>query len=133
MMRRRYAIAAFALCVVSVWCCLAVRHFYYVLISGQRTSDPDLAVYQVDDVTRLVVGSDAALLIDTQERVVRELSPTFATQLGPVVLYHRDALRGPVLGDGVKGDERDSYHFGNGGVDIRYGPGDKKRDLHVTL
>lgn len=133
MMRRRYAIAVFVFCGVSVLCYPVVRDRYCVLISSQRTSDPDLAVYQVDPVTRLVVGSDVALLIDTQVHVVRELSPTFATRLGPVVVYHRDALRGPVLGDGVKGDERDSYDFGNGGVDIRYGPGDKKRDLHVPL
>lgn len=37
--------------------------------------------------------------------------------MGPVVLNRRDALRGVVLGDGMTGDERDSYHFGNG-VDI---------------
>ena len=133
MIRRRYAIVVFALCAASVWWCLAVRDRYYVLIPGQRTSDPDLVVYQVDDVHRMVVGSDVALLINTEERVVLELPYAFVRRLGPVALYPRDALRGVVLGDGVKGDERDSYHFGDGGVDIRYGPGDKKRDLHVPL
>ena len=133
MMRARYAIAILALCAVSVLCFLSVRHFYYVLIFGQRTSDPDLVVYRVDDVHRVVVGSHVALLINTEERVVLELQHAFAKHLGPVALYRRDALVGVVLGDGVKGDERDSYHFGNGSVDIRYGPGDKKRELHVPL
>jgi hypothetical protein len=38
-----------------------------------------------------------------------------------------------VLGDGVKGDVRDSYHFADGRVNIRYGLGAAKRDLHVSL
>lgn len=89
MIRRSYAIVIFALCAVSMWCFLVgVRHRYYVLISGQRTSDPDLVVYQVDDVHRVVVGSDVALLINTEERVVLELQGAFAEHLGPVVLYH---------------------------------------------
>lgn len=132
MIRRRYAIAVCALCAVSVCGFLAVRHSYYLLVFGQRTSDPDLVAYQVDDVHRLVVGNHTALLINTEERVVLEPS-WFGKRLGPVVLWPRDALVGVVLGDGVKGDERDGYHFGNDRVDIRYGPGDKKRDLHVSL
>jgi hypothetical protein len=116
-----------------VCCFLAVKSRYYVLISGQRTSVPDLVVYQIDDVHRVVAGSDVALLINIQERVVLELQDGFAKHLGPVFLYKRDALVGVVLGDGVKGDERDGYHFVDGGVDIRFGPGERKRELHVPL
>ena len=46
MMHRKYAAVVLTFCAVSVWWCLAVRDRYYVLIPGQRTSDPDLVVYQ---------------------------------------------------------------------------------------
>src|SRR5262245_10761183 len=85
---------------------------------AQPSSNPDLVMYRLDDVHRLLLGHDAALLINTQERVVVMLSSA-ARRLGPIVLWPRDVMQGVVLGDGVKGDEADSYHFGDGSVDIR--------------
>jgi hypothetical protein len=130
---RKRTRAILALCLVSGLCFIALRHRYYILFSGQRTSDPEFVIYQLDEVHRLLVGSDAALLINTQQQVVVSLSPHHGRRLGPVVLWPRDTTRGVVLGDGVKGDVRDSYHFADGSVDIRYGSANAKRDLHVTL
>ncbi len=129
----RRATAILALCLMSALSFFALRHRYYILFSGQRTSEPEVVMYRLDDVHRLLVGSDAALLINTQQQVVVSLSPSYGRRLGQVVLWPRDATHGVVLGDGVKGDVRDSYHFVDGGVDIRYGGANAKRDLHVTL
>lgn len=80
------------------------------------------------DHTEVVSVQDAAsLLAGSPQSGVQKVS--YATAIGRVLT--RSTWQGAT--DGVKGDERDSYHFGNGGVDIRYGPGEKKRDLHVPL
>ena len=73
------------------------------------------------------------LLINTEERVVLSLSPTFGRRIGPIVLWPRDSMRGVVLGNPIKGDERDSYGFADGGVEIRFSSVTGKHDLHVTL
>jgi hypothetical protein len=132
---RKGATAIFSLCLASMLCFFALRHYYYIMFSGQRTSDPEFVIYRLDDAHRLLVGSDAALLINTQEKVVLSLSPSHGRRMGAVVLWRRDATRGVVLGDGVKGDVGDSFHFVDGGVDIRYGSATAKakRELHVTL
>ena len=131
-MLRRAAIAIFTLCLMSVLCFFTLKHYCYIVFSGHRTSDPGLVIYRLDDIHRLLVGDHAALLINTQEQVVVSLSASYGRRLGPVLLWPRDA-RGVVLGDGVKGDVRDSYHFVDGGVDIRYGSAIARHDLHVTL
>ena|SRR6185295_967914 len=132
---RKGATAIFSLSLASVLCFFALRHYYYILFSGQGTSDPEFMIYRLDDAHRLLVGSDAALLINTQEQVVQSLSPSHGRRLGAVVLWRRDARHGVVLGDGIKGDVGDSYHFVDGGVDIRYGSATAKtkRNLHVML
>ena len=122
-----------ALCLATTFSIVAASHYCYVLVSWQRSSDRDFVAYRIDDVRRLLLGKDVALLINTQERVVLSVSPTFGRRLGPIVLWPRDSMRGVVLGDGVKGDERDSYRFADDGVDIHCSAGTGKRDLHVTL
>jgi hypothetical protein len=130
---RKGAVAIFVLCLGGGLCFFALRHYYYILFPGQRTIDPEFVIYRLDDTRRLLVGSDTALLINTEQQVVVSLSPSHGRRLGAVVLWPRDATHGVVLGDGVKGDVRDSYRFVNGGVDIRYGSTTAKRDLHVKL
>jgi hypothetical protein len=122
-----------ALCLAATFSVAAASHYCYILVSGQRTSAPEFVMYRLDDVRRFLLGKDVALLINTQERVVLSVSPTFGRRFGPFVLWPRDSMRGVVLGDGVKGDERDSYRFAEGGVEIHYSGGTGKHDLRVTL
>jgi len=111
---------------------LLAHHYCHVLIFADRSSNPELLVYRVDDRHRLVLGRDVALLIDTQERVVLSLHDV-GRRWGGITLWPRDALKGVVLGDGVKGDERDSYQFGVAGVDIQYATPVENYALHVAL
>jgi hypothetical protein len=122
---------AIVLCFVGIT--FAVRHYYYILVSGQPSSNPAFVSYRLDDARRLLVGSDATLLINIRERVVLSLSPSDGQRLGPVVLWRRDATRGVVLGDPVKGSEEDSYLFNDRGVNIRYTSAAARHDLHVPL
>jgi hypothetical protein len=121
------------LCLAATFSVVAVSHYCYVLVSWQRSNDRDFVAYRIDDARRFLLGKHVALLINTQERVVLSVSPTFGRRIGPVVLWPRDSMRGVVLGDGLKGDEGDSYRFVDDGVDIHCSGGTGTHDLHVTL
>jgi hypothetical protein len=81
MMVRKVLIAIVALCLASAICFFTLSR-YYILYSGKRTSDPELVMYRLDEVHRLLVGSDAALLINTQERVVVSRPPGLGGTVG---------------------------------------------------
>jgi len=129
---RTAAIALFTFSLMTVLCFFTVSHYHFIVFSSRPTSDPEFVMYRLDDVYRVVIQGQAALLINTKERVVVRLGASSGRWLGPVLFWPHDA-RGVVLGDGVQGDVRDSYHYADGGVDIRFGSATEKHDVHVTL
>jgi hypothetical protein len=108
------------------------NRYYYLLSAAERCNDPDLLVYRLDGVHRLVFGDRVALLINTQEHVVVSL-PVAGRRWGSVGLWPRDEAKGVVLGDGVQGYIDDSYHFDARGVDIVYTSGSKRNAVRVEL
>jgi len=134
-MRSKRAVAA---AFVAGLACLAAgsvvvaSRYYYLLSAAERCNDPDLLVYRLDGVHRLVFGDRVALLVNTQEHVVVSL-PVAGRRWGSVGLWPRDQTKGVVLGDGVKGDIDDFYRFDARGVDIVYTSGSEQNVLRVDL
>lgn len=123
--------------IIALACAVLIAVFwagrsYYVLICASPSSDPDLLVYTLDGARRLVVGRDVALLINAREQVVLSLS-VVGRRWGRAVLWPRDAMKGVVLGEPVKGHAEDSYQFSASGVDIVYSTSARKNVLHVDL
>ena len=96
-------------------------------------STPELKVFTVPrDVHSVALFSEHWLVINRAQRsVVTASVPPVQFEMGGLALIRLDRLRGALLGDGVKGDEGESWAFTKDGVDVTLrGP---SPTLHIPL
>jgi hypothetical protein len=129
--RNKTRIAVAGLAVVALAVGLAGR-FLFVSARPVHLARVQMDVYRVDENRLLVMGAEQVFLINTQERVVVRLS-WFGRRYGPVVMWPRSSLKGVVLGDGVKGNEAESFAFDPAGVTIRYEAHGRPASVRVPL
>jgi hypothetical protein len=129
--RNKTRIAAAALAVVALAVGLAGQVVFVSALSvhlGRARMD----VYRVDENRLLVMGAEQVFLINTEEHVVVRLS-WFGRRYGPLVMWPRSSFNGVVLGDGVKGNEAESFSFDPVGVTIRYEAHGRPASVRVPL
>ncbi len=124
-------IAVAALVVVALAVGLASR-FLFVSVRPVHLARAQMDVYRVDENRLLVMGAEQAFLINTEERVVVRLT-SLSRRYGPLVVWPRSSLKGVVLGDGVKGNEAESFSFDPVGVTIRYEAHGRPASVRVPL
>jgi hypothetical protein len=117
-LQTKTAIAVAVLAIVVLGLGLLSRPFFFLARPVHLDAAP-MDVYRVDGDRLLVVGAEQLFLIDKEERVVVRPS-WFGHRYGPLLVWPRSSLQGVVLGDGVKGDEAESFSFDPVGVTIRY-------------
>jgi hypothetical protein len=125
----RIAVAALAVVALAVGLASQVL---FVSAWPVHLARAQMDVYRVDEHRLLVMGADQALLINTQERVVVRLS-MLGRRYGPLVMWPRSSLKGVVLGDGVKGNEAESFSFDPVGVTIRYETRGRPASVRIPL
>ena len=120
-LQTKTAIAVAVLAIVVLGLGLLSRPFFFLARPVHLDAAP-MDVYRVDGDRLLVVGVvdlGQLFVINKQERVVVRPS-WFGHRYGPLLVWPRSSLQGVVLGDGVKGDEAESFSFDPAGVTIRY-------------
>lgn len=133
-LQTKTAIAVAVLAIVVLGLGLLSRPFFFLARPVHLDAAP-MDVYRVDGDRLLVVGVvdlGQLFLINKQERVV--VRPSWlGHRYGPLLVWPRSSLQGVVLGDGVKGDEAESFSFDPAGVTIRYVVRDQLQSVYVPF
>ena len=89
-------------------------------------------VYRVDSARLVAIGADQIFLINKADHVVVRPS-ALGHCYGPLLVWPRSSLKGVIVGDGVKGDEAESFSFDPAGVTIRYQTGGHLQIVRVPF